>query len=122
MAFTIHFFYRPSRYTHINNANEKELKHQIKHCRGGLHEVTYLEEKDFAIYKVTVPSNNVMALIRDVPQVYHIWDICVSHIQEIFYTSKYHTEARNFFAPSDPDLKRVYWASCKTDLRERKTY
>jgi hypothetical protein len=122
MAFTIHFFYRPSRYLHINNGNEKELKHQINHCRGFLHEVTYLEEKGFSIYKVTVPSFNVLALIRDVPQVYHIWDICVSHIKEIFYTSKYHTEAKNYIAPFDPDLKRVYWACCKTDLRENKTY
>ena len=122
MGFTINFFYRPSPYPYINIMREKEFKHQLKHCRGYLYEITILEEKGFGLYKVSVPFDKVLALIRDVPQIFHIWDIMISHTQEVFYTSKHHTNARNFLAPKDLELKEVYWYCCKTDLYEHMHY
>ena len=122
MGFTIQFFYRLSCYPHINRANERGLRHQLKHCRGILHEMKFLEDEGFMLYKVTVPSYTVLSLIRDVPQVFHIWDSKLSHINEFFYKSKYHTYAQVIHPPSDPELRLVYWACCKTELREHKTY
>jgi len=123
MTFTINFFYRPSKHFYINATTERELKHQLHHCRGYLHEISLPEENKhgFVLYKVTCPSYTTYALIRDVPQTFHVWDIKL-YQDEPFYTSKHHTNAKNFLAPKDEDLKKLYWFCNKTDLREHKTY
>ena len=119
MTLIIRYFYRASPQKHVDMLYEKELNHQIRHCRGSVDRIQYLDEEDFLIYTLSVPSSTALSLIHRLPTCFHVWDIKISHTSQIFYTSKHNPSPDYYIPPKDPELKEIYWACSQTDLREK---
>lgn len=119
MTLIIRYFYRASHLKHVDTLYEKELNHQLRHCRGSVDRIQYLDQEDFLIYTLSVPSFTALSLIHRLPSCFHVWDIKIAHTSQTFYISRHNSSPEYYKAPKDPQLKEIYWACSQTDLREK---